>query len=608
MTDFDGKEYCKNLTGKPGVYRMLDEKETVIYVGKAKNLKNRVSSYFQTSKQHSPKVRSMVAQITAMEVTITHTEKEALILESNLIKQLRPRYNIVLRDDKSYPYIHISTEHKFPRLRFHRGARKGRGQYFGPYPSAGSVRQTLSLLQKLFQVRQCDDSFFNNRSRPCLQHQINRCTAPCVDFIDSDDYKADIRHAELFLQGRNQEVITTLADKMEQASVALEFEVAARLRDQISSLQVIQQKQYVSSGSKNVDIIACEIKAGIGCVALFFIRGGHNLGNKMFFPAHTKESGEEEILEAFISQYYLSERTDREIPNSIILSHKVEDGELIGQILEAQCEHKVAIKTELRGDSVRWIKMARENAALALAQKLATTNSQRKRNQALTEALGMDEAIERIECFDISHSHGEATVASCVVFGPEGALKAEYRRFNIKGITGGDDYAAMHQALERRYSRVQKEDGKMPELLLIDGGKGQVAQAVAVLEALQITEVTIVGVAKGPSRKAGEETLVLSDGDDTMSLAGDAPALHLIQQVRDEAHRFAITGHRQQRDKKRRTSPLEGIEGVGAKRRQAVIRHFGGIQGVAKAGVEDLAKIPGISKQLAEKIYQAFHE
>jgi len=417
-----------------------------------------------------------------------------------------------------------------------------------------------------------------------------------------------VHNAELFLQGRNQDVINGLADRMEQASVDLEFETAARYRDQINALQVIQQKQYISSGSKNVDIIACEMKSGAGCVALCYIRGGHNLGNKVFFPAHTKSSTEKEILAAFISQYYLADRTDREIPSSILLSHKLKDSELIAQVLEGQCDHRVEIKNDLRGDRVRWVNMAKENAALALDQRLSTTSSQQKRNQALTEALGMEELIKRIECFDISHISGESTVASCVVFGHKGALKAEYRRFNIKNITGGDDYAAMHQALERRYSRIQKEDGKMPDLLLIDGGKGQVTQAIEVLENLQITEITIVGVAKGPSRKAGEETLVLSDGHATMSLAADAPALHLIQQIRDEAHRFAITGHRKQRDKKRRSSPLENIEGVGSKRRQGLIRHFGGIHGVAKAGVDDLSQVPGISKQLAEKIYQVFHE
>ncbi|MFK8069074.1 MAG: excinuclease ABC subunit UvrC [Gammaproteobacteria bacterium] len=606
--EFDGREYCKNLTGKPGVYRMLDATQTVIYVGKAKNLKNRVTSYFQSSKQHAPKTRSMVANIAGVEITVTHTEKEALILENNLIKELKPRYNVLLRDDKAYPYIYLSSDQKFPRLSFHRGARKGKGKYFGPYPGAGSVRKTLTLLQKLFQIRQCEDSAFNNRSRPCLQYQIDRCTAPCVNFIESEDYKQDVHHAELFLQGRNQEVSDLLADRMEQASSKLEFETAARYRDQINALNVVQQKQYISSGSNNVDIIACEIQKGMSCVTLFLVRGGHNLGNKVFFPAHSKESEEGEILTAFISQYYLTDRTDREIPPTILLSHKVEDSELIAEVMEGQCSHKVKIKNELRGDRARWVKMAKENASLALAQKFSTTSSQRKRNDALTEALGMDEVIERIECFDISHTMGESTVASCVVFGKEGALKAQYRRFNIKNIIPGDDYAAMHQALERRYSRIKKEDGKMPELLLIDGGKGQVTQAVDVLENLQITEITIVGVAKGPARKPGEETLVLSDGSDNMSLAADAPALHLIQQIRDEAHRFAITGHRKQRDKKRGVSPLEKIEGVGNKRRQSLIRHFGGLQGITNAGVDDLQQVPGISKQLAEKIYQVFHE
>ncbi len=608
MKDFDGKEYCKNLTGKPGVYRMLDNKQTVIYVGKAKNLKNRVTSYFQSSKQHAPKTRSMVANVAGVEITVTHTEKEALILENNLIKELKPRYNVLLRDDKAYPYIYLSSDQKFPRLSFHRGARKGKGKYFGPYPGAGSVRKTLTLLQKLFQIRQCEDSYFNNRSRPCLQFQIDRCTAPCVNFIESKDYQQDVHHAELFLQGRNQEVSDLLADRMEQASNKLEFETAARYRDQINVLNVVQQKQYISSGSNNIDIIACEVQKGMSCVTLFIIRGGHNLGNKVFFPAHSKESEQSEILTAFISQYYLTDRTDREIPPTILLSHKIEGSDLVAEVMEGQCGHKVKIKNELRGDRARWVKMAKENASLALAQKFSTTSSQRKRNEALTEALGMDEVIERIECFDISHTSGESTVASCVVFGKEGALKAQYRRFNIKNIIPGDDYAAMHQALERRYSRIKKEEGKMPELLLIDGGKGQVTQAVDVLENLQITEITIVGVAKGPARKPGEETLVLSDGRATMSLAADAPALHLIQQIRDEAHRFAITGHRKQRDKKRGVSPLEKIEGVGNKRRQSLIRHFGGLQGITNAGVDDLQQVPGISKQLAEKIYQIFHE
>lgn len=610
---FDGKAFCETLTSKPGVYRMLDQASTVIYVGKARNLKKRVSSYFLASKQHTPKIRSMVAQITAIEITVTHNEKEALLLENNLIKEFKPRYNIVLRDDKSYPYIYISSDKEFPRLSFHRGARKGKGKYFGPYPSAGSVRKTLSLLQKLFQIRQCEDSYFSNRTRPCLQYQIKRCTAPCVGFSDSQSCHEDVHHAEMFLQGRSKEVIDVLVERMEKASEKLEFETAARYRDQINTLQAIQQKQYVSTGGatqKNVDIIACEIKDNVGCITLFYIRGGHNLGNKVFFPAHTKESDEQEILTAFIGQYYLTDRSshqDREVPSRIILSHKLDELDLISQVLESHCGHKVHLQSEIRGDRARWLQMAKDNASLSLAQKLSSTSSQRKRNQALRLALEMEEAIERIECFDISHTRGESTVGSCVVFGPEGALKAEYRRFNIKNITPGDDYAAMHQALLRRYSRVQKEDGIFPQLLLIDGGKGQVAQALEVLDQLQITEITVVGVAKGPARKAGQETLVLSDGHATMSLSEDAPALHLIQQVRDEAHRFAITGHRQQRDKKRGSSTLESIEGVGSKRRQNLIKYFGGLQGVARADVDNLAQVPGISKQLAEKIYQEFH-
>lgn len=608
MPDFNGKLFCKTLTSKPGVYRMLDANGKAIYVGKARNLKSRVTSYFQSSRQHSPKIQSMVTHIANIEVTITHTEKEALILENNLIKEYRPRYNIVLRDDKSYPWIYISCDQEFPRLSFHRGARTGKGHYFGPYPNAGSVRKTLNLLQKLFQIRPCEDSYFANRTRPCLQYQINRCTAPCVGLTDSASCHDDVRHAEMFLQGQNKEVIEALVERMEKASANLKFEEAARYRDQINSLQLIQQKQYISSGQVNVDVIAGEIKNGVGCVTLFYIRGGHNLGNKVFFPAHTQESSEEELLASFITQYYLADRNDREIPGRILISHKLDENPLLTAVLEGQCGHKVILQNEMRGDRSRWMQLARQNVTLALAQRLSSGHNQRKRNEALREALGMDESIERIECFDISHTRGESTVASCVVFGPEGAVRANYRRFNIKNITAGDDYAAMHQVLERRYCRVQKEEGTMPDLLLIDGGKGQVSQAVDVLDKLQINDMTVVGVAKGPARKAGQETLVISDGHATMTLSEDDPALHLIQQIRDEAHRFAITGHRRQRDKKRGTSTLELIEGVGNKRRQNLIRHFGGLQGVSKAGIEDLANVPGISKQLAEKIYQKFHQ
>lgn len=608
MSEFDAKAFCQNLPGQPGVYRMLDAKGEIIYVGKARNLKNRVTSYFHSSRQHTRKIHSMLAQIANIQITITHTEKEALLLENNLIKEHRPRYNIVLRDDKSYPWIYISTDQAFPRIQFHRGARSGRGQYFGPYPSASSVRQTLNLLEKLFQIRNCEESYFNNRTRPCLQYQINRCRAPCVGYADSETCHEDVAHATLFLRGQNQQVIEALVKKMEDASVALEFEQAARYRDQINALQLIQQKQYVSSGNENVDVVACEINKGIGCVTVFYIRGGQNLGNKSFFPAHTQDADEQELLSAFITQYYLADRQDRDIPRRILLSHKLDESDLLEEALIAQCDHKVVLQSEMRSDRLRWLELARQNVSLALAQRLSSTQNQQKRNDALRECLGLAQPINRIECFDISHTRGESTVASCVVFGPEGALKTDYRRFNITDITPGDDYAAMYQALHRRFSRLQKESAVMPELLLIDGGKGQVSQAHTVLDELDITSVTVVGVAKGPSRKAGLETLVLSDGHDTMNLSADNPALHLIQQVRDEAHRFAITGHRRQREKKRGISTLEQIEGVGSKRRQTLIKHFGGLQGVNKAGVEDLAKVPGISQQLARKIYQALHE
>lgn len=608
MSEFDAKIFCQSLPTQPGVYRMFDAAGTIIYVGKARNLKNRVTSYFHASRQHTRKIHSMIAQIASIEITITHTEKEALLLENNLIKEHRPRYNIVLRDDKSYPWIYISTDQEFPRLSFHRGVRNGKGRYFGPYPSASSVRQTLNLLQKLFQIRSCEDSYFSNRTRPCLQHQINRCRAPCVGFVDSEACHEDVQYASLFLQGQNQQVIEALVERMEAASEKLEFESAARYRDQINSLQMIQQKQYMSAGNVNVDVIACEISKGIGCVTLFYIRGGQNLGNKTFFPAHTQDADEEELLMSFLTQYYLADRTDREIPPRILISHPLEEQALIAQVLESECQHKVALQSEMRTERQRWMDLAKQNVSLSLAQRLSSTQNQLKRNDALKEALGMTQPINRIECFDISHTSGELTVASCVVFGPEGAMKSDYRRFNINGITPGDDYAAMHQALLRRFSRLQKEDAVMPDLLLIDGGKGQVSQAHSVLNELDITSVNVVGVAKGPSRKAGLETLVLSDGHDTMNMPADNPALHLIQNVRDEAHRFAITGHRRKREKKRGTSTLEQIEGVGNKRRQTLIKHFGGLQGVSKAGVEDLASVPGISQQLARKIYQALHE
>lgn len=604
---FDPRAYCRTLTQRPGVYRMLDGRGTVIYVGKARNLKKRVSSYFNASRRLEPKTGAMVAQVVAIEVTATHTENEALILECNLIKELRPRYNVVLRDDKSYPYIHLSAG-PYPRLSFHRGARSRPGRYFGPYSSAGATRETLHLLQKLFQVRPCRDSIFNNRSRPCLQHQIKRCSAPCVQLIGQEAYAADVAHAVMFLEGRSQEAIDGLVQRMEAASAALDFEQAARLRNQIWSLQRIQQRQYVSAGNGDVDVIACVAEHGVGCVQVFSIRGGHNLGNKAFFPEHTGDTDEAAILAAFLPQYYLAGQSDRVIPRRILLSHALAEVDWLAGVLSDRLGRSVSLQHEVRAERARWLDMALENARIALTQRLASRSGKNQRTGALAEALGLEAPLERIECFDISHTRGEATVASCVVFGPEGALKSDYRRFNIEGITPGDDYAAMQQALTRRYSRVQREEGRLPDLLLIDGGRGQVAEAQAVLESLQIDGVMVVGVAKGPSRKPGLETLVLVDDSDRPGLRLPGQALHLVQEVRDEAHRFAITGHRQRRARARRTSPLEDVPGIGARRRQALIQHFGGLQGVQRAGVEDLAKVPGINRALALKIYELFHE
>ncbi len=605
---FDGKAFARGLTGKPGVYRMLDARGEVIYVGKARNLKKRVSSYFRPLEQHAPKTRAMVAQIAAVEVSVTHTESEALILECNLIKELHPRYNILLRDDKSYPYIHLSTDQAFPRLSFHRGARRGKGRYFGPYPSAGAVRESLKLLQKVFRVRQCEDSFFRNRSRPCLQYQIGRCTGPCVGLIEAGDYARDVADAVLFLEGRSQDVIDILVARMQAAAEALDYEHAAHIRDQIYSLRRVQERQYVSGQKGDIDIITACLEQGAGCVGVAYVRGGHSLGNKIFFPAHTRDAGLGELLSAFMAQYYLSGHHDRQIPALILVNAEVPEQALLTGVLAAQAGHKVHIQQKLRGEMARWLELALKNTELALRRKLADTVGTHKRMAALQEALALDEPIQRIECFDISHTQGEATVASCVVFDGDGARKSDYRRFNIRDIIPGDDYAAMHQALERRYTRVQKEEGVLPDILLIDGGAGQVAQAHKVIADLQIDAVKVVGVAKGPSRKPGLETLVLSSGGNAFKLPADDPALLLIQQVRDEAHRFAITGHRQRRGRARKVSTLEQIAGIGASRRQHLLQHFGGLQGVSRAGVEDLARAPGISRRLAQKIYDVFHD
>ena len=605
-------DILKSLTTRPGVYKMLNDKGEVVYVGKAANLKKRVGSYFR-KQQTDPKTAALVSHIRSIETIVTHTESEALLLENNLIKNLKPYYNVLYRDDKSYPYIYVSTEQAFPRLAFHRGAQKGKGRYFGPYPSAGAVRETLALLQKLFPVRQCKESFFKNRSRPCLQYQIKRCTAPCVGLITPEDYQHDVRHAILFLEGKSNKVVEELAAQMETAAAKLEYEKAARLRDQIASLRRVQEKQYISRQGGDYDIIAAAISAGVGCVQLFTIRNGRNLGNRAYFPRHSSGQDTRTLISAFIPQHYLlSDNTAvNDIPAQILISENIPDREILATTLSNLAGRRITIAHSVRGERTRWIEMAVHNAQTAVTARASAQATINQRFESLQDALQLEETPQRIECFDVSHTHGEETVASCVVFGQDGPIKSDYRRYNIRDITAGDDYAAMRQALMRRYQKIQQGEGSLPDILFIDGGKGQVSQAKEVFDELQIADVMIIGVAKGPTRRAGMETLImsacLSESDREFILPADSAALHLIQQIRDEAHRFAITGHRQRRGKARTRSVLEEIDGLGPKRRQQLLRQFGGIQEVARAGVEDLASVPGISKQLAYKIYDAFH-
>jgi excinuclease ABC subunit C len=609
---FDSAAFLKTITGKPGVYRMLDAAQKVIYVGKAKNLKNRLSSYFRNTGL-SPKTRVMVSKIADIAVTITHTEGEALILESNLIKELRPRYNVLMRDDKSYPYIYISDKHPYPRISLHRGARKKPGQYLGPYPSAYSVRESINLLQKMFRIRPCEDTTFENRSRPCLQYQIKRCTAPCVGYITEKAYRKDIDHAILFLQGKSEQVVNELVRDMERAADKQNYEKAAMYRDQIMHLRKVAERQYVSAADKgDIDVIACATAAGQACVQVFYVRNGLNLGNRSYYPSLPESLSAEEVLAAFIPQFYLK----RDAPAEIIISGQFEDIDLVEQMLTEQSGHRVRLTSRVRGERARWLQMALENATNSLKTRLVSRTGMLQRFEALQEVLQLDDIPVRLECFDISHTQGESTVASCVVFTPEGPFKNDYRRYNITGIKPGDDYAAMKQALTRRYSikkgQSEKDDGKdqlkLPDVLFIDGGKGQLRQAVEVFEQLEIDSVLLVGVAKGEGRKAGLEKLVFSDGRPDLYLTLESAALNLVLQIRDEAHRFAISGHRAQRAKKRTTSPLEGISGLGPRRRQTLLKHFGGLQAISQAGVEDIAKIPGISKKLAQDIYDQFHQ
>jgi excinuclease ABC subunit C len=604
MSGFDHKAFLKTLTTRPGVYQMYNAENKLLYVGKARNLRNRVSSYFRASGL-TEKTMALVARINDIQVTVTTTEVDALLLEHNLIKTHQPPYNILLRDDKSYPYIFLSTEERFPRISMHRGAKRAKGQYFGPYPSAGAVRESLHLMQKVFKVRQCEDSYFKNRSRPCLQHQIDRCSAPCVNLVTADEYAEQVENTSLFLRGKSQQLMVSLADDMEKAAAELAYEKAAVLRDQLGQLQHVQASQGIEGVTGDLDILAAAVSAGRACVQVLFVRGARVLGSKTYYPPLKLEEAPAEILSAFLSQYYLA--GERAIPGEIIVSDEPDDADTLQQALAIKGERKVRLKTRVRDARARWLKLAAQTAETNLQSHLAGKQTTQNRLQALREVLSLAETPQRMECFDISHSSGEATVASCVVFDQNGPRKSDYRKFNIEDITPGDDYAAMQQALERRYKRLKSGDGAMPDILFIDGGKGQVSQAMSVMEELQIQGVEVIGVAKGATRKAGFETLIFGDTGKERQLAGDSPALHLIQHIRDEAHRFAITGHRARRDKARQQSVLEGIPGVGAKRRRELLRHFGSAQGVENANVQELKKIPGISATMAQQIYDYLH-
>jgi excinuclease ABC subunit C len=601
--EFDVKAFLGSLTSLPGVYRMVSGAGKVIYVGKARNLRKRVSSYFQRT-HADVKTASMMKSVASVEVTVTNTENEALILEYNLIKEHKPRFNVVLRDDKSYPYIYASTNHAFPRLRFHRGARKGKGRYFGPYPSAKAVRKTLNELQKLFLIRQCPDSYFRNRSRPCLQYQIRRCTAPCVGYVGEAAYRGDVDAAILFLEGRNRDVIDTMVERMEDASAQQEYELAARFRDQISRLKKVEAEQLVSRARiGDLDIIAQASMRGIHCVTVLYLRGGKILGSRNFFPKVSGGATPEQVVEGFLPQYYLNKTA----PNEIIVDADIRDREILEAGFSGRSDHKVVIKNRVRGDRHRWLEMARTNAGQGVRLRIASNATLRKQFESLAQMLDLETAPERLECFDVSHTSGEATVASCVVFNPAGPLKSDYRRFNLKPKSAGDDYGAMREALLRRYKRVKKGEVPMPDVLFVDGGKGQLAEALTVLDELELDWLQVVAVAKGKTRRPGMEQLFLAGKSTATILPADSPALHLIQQIRDEAHRFAITGHRQRRATARKTSPLEEIPGLGPKRRRQLLKQFGGLQGVRDAGIDDLVKIRGISRSLAEKIYENLH-
>ncbi|WP_413438839.1 excinuclease ABC subunit UvrC [Sulfuriferula sp. GW1] len=596
---FDSKAFLATLPGLPGVYRMLGQDGEVLYVGKARDLKKRVASYFQKTDQ-SPRIRLMVAKIASVEITITRSESEALVLENNLIKALSPRYNILFRDDKSYPYLMLSG-HRYPRLAYFRGTPQRQDRCFGPFPNSYAVRNSIQILQKVFRLRTCEDSVFNHRSRPCLLHQIKRCTAPCVDLISAEDYAADVKNAALFLEGKENEVLQSITEKMQQSADAMRYEEAALYRDQIKSLTAVREKQFVASQSQaDADVVAVVAEQGLLCVNLLMIRGGRHLGDKTLFPQNAQDVVPKEAMEAFLSQHYLN----RAIPPQIIVSEPV-DAEALAAVFSEQAGRKVSIQVNPIGERRSWLAMTQGNARIAITRQVAQKATQEARLTALQEALVLPN-LQRIECFDISHTMGEATVASCVVYDKGAMQNGEYRRYNISGITPGDDYAAMRDVLTRRYTKIQQTEARRPDLILIDGGAGQLNIASEVMAELGITDIELIGVAKGVERKAGMEQLISIDGRATR-LPGDHPGLHLIQQIRDEAHRFAITGHRARRGKARTHSALEDIGGIGPKRRQKLLENFGGLRGLQNAGVEEIAQIEGISRALAEKIYRELH-
>lgn len=606
MPEFDSKHFLDHCARKPGVYRMLNADGEVLYVGKARNLQARLGSYFQKNVA-SVKTRALVSRIADVQTTVTGSEAEALLLEQSLIKSLRPPYNILLRDDKSYPYIRITTSDTWPRITFHRGTRRKGSHYFGPYPSGGAVREAISLVEKVFQVRNCSDSYFRNRTRPCLQHQIQRCTAPCVGLVSEQDYAQQIKLAMDFLDGRSRDVVEHLSRQMEAASQALAFEEAALLRDKLAAIQAVQQKQYAETGQGDLDVVAVDGRHGLAVVDVLMIRGGRILGHRTFRPETRGEEDLAEILEAFVGQYYLGDREDPVDPPEILLSHDIAGSDTLQQALSEHWSKKVRVAWRVRGDRAAWVNMAKANATQSLATELAAREHMEKRFLALESLLETDQPVRWIECFDISHTQGEKAVASCVVFDQQGARKPDYRHFNVSPPQAGDDYAALEEAIRRRYQRVLNEEGRLPDLLLIDGGKGQLQRGWDVMGELGLQDrMWVMGIGKGPSRRPGFEVLYLPDGRE-MTPGPSHSALHLLQQVRDEAHRFALTGHRARRGKARKTSSLDEIPGIGPKRRKALLTHFGGLKQLRNASLAELARVPGINAQMAETLYDWFH-